>query len=80
MKGVLKKKLSRFNDARSLSTKYTRTSYGWSRGSRDFTNTVTLANGALLDPNHRGQNIVKPGHAETIPLTDTNEVKQNEFI
>ncbi|XP_060580303.1 corticotropin-releasing factor receptor 2-like isoform X2 [Ruditapes philippinarum] len=79
VKGVLKKKISRFNDARSLSTKYTRTSYGWSRGSRDFTNTVTLANGALLDPNHRVPNTGKSGNAETIPLTDTNEVKQNEF-
>ncbi|XP_045168245.2 corticotropin-releasing factor receptor 2-like isoform X2 [Mercenaria mercenaria] len=82
VKGVLKKKISRFNDARSLSTKYTRTSYGWSRGSRDFTNTVTLGNGALIDPNHRVPNVVKPVNAETIPLTDTNasEYKQDEFI
>lgn len=82
VKGVLKKKISRFNDARSLSTKYTRTSYGWSRGSRDYTNTVPLGNGSLIDPNHRVQNTVKENNTETIPLTDSNtaDTKQSEFM
>ncbi|KAL4222189.1 Corticotropin-releasing factor receptor 1 [Mactra antiquata] len=79
VKGVLKKKLSRFNDARSLSTKYTRTSYNWTRNSRDFGNTITLGNGALTDISRTNLDDNKET-PECIPLTDPQhtEKQQNE--
>ncbi|XP_052251420.1 corticotropin-releasing factor receptor 1-like isoform X2 [Dreissena polymorpha] len=78
VKGVLKKKISRLNDARSLSTKFTRTSYGgWTRNSEYGHTAVTMANGAM-----EGGSALYPGTAkavftESIPLTDTNGASSN---
>ncbi|KAL3831317.1 hypothetical protein ACJMK2_023084 [Sinanodonta woodiana] len=51
VRSVLKKKFNRFNDARSLSTKFTKTSVGWTRGSRssrDYGQSIALSNGNAI--------------------------------
>ncbi|WAQ93516.1 CRFR2-like protein [Mya arenaria] len=72
VKGVLKKRISRFNDARTLSTKFTRASYGgWTRNSEYGHTSVSHAgNGSVVDPVR--STAVKSFPPESIPLTDTN--------
>ena len=72
VKGVLKKKLLRFNDARSLSTKYTKTSVAWTRGSRDYTPPQSSGNGVLRN-NSKQQSL-----PEQIPLNATNGFDDEE--
>lgn len=68
VKGVLKKKISRFNDARSLSTKFTRASYGWTRAS-DYGHSISQGNGTcILTDNRSPTEHRKVGLPETIPL------------
>ena len=63
---MLKKRVLRFNDARSLSSKYTKTSVAWTRASRDYTNTVSYGNGTVSNQSRRFNS--QHSEPEQIPL------------
>jgi len=68
----LKKKISRFNDARSLSTKFTRASYGWTRAS-EYGNSISQGNGTcilIVDNTTPSTNGTEP---ESIPLANKSD-------
>lgn len=79
VKGVLKKRLLRYNDARSLSSKYTKTSMAWTRASRDYTTTVSFGNGAILNQNRRN-NGQPQSPAEEIPLKSREGYDTEECV
>lgn len=70
----MKKKISRFNDARSLSTKFTRASYGWTRAS-EYGNSISQGNGTciLIVDNKSPPGSKKEHSPETIPLANKTE-------